>query len=232
MRPFAFQLYSTMRAAFIASLLSLPLLSHAGTLTTPNLVVNGSFEQTGAVAVGQGSWMSFAAATEGGNQTRSLLPGWTLDSGPGIEVRNNIAGSASDGLRYVELDSFEDSSISQWIRTDAGQRYQLSFDYSPRERVAIGSNGVRVWWNEVLLAEISAEGRLAGHDWRSFAFEVQGTGGADRLRFASFEGLNVARNTVGGSLDAVSLQSVPEPTALALGLGALVAMASVRRRKR
>lgn len=221
-----------MRTAFLATLLSLPLLSQAASLTTPNLVANGSFEQTGAVSVGQGAWLSFAAATDGGNQTRSLLPGWTLDSGPGIEVRNNIAGNASDGLRYIELDSFEDSSISQWIRTDAGQRYQLSFDYSPRERVSADSNGVRVWWNEMLLAEISAAGRQSGHEWRTFSFEVQGTGGADRLRFASFEALNGAPNTVGGSLDAVSLQSVPEPTALALGLGALVAMAAARRRKR
>ncbi|WP_374662807.1 hypothetical protein [Inhella sp.] len=221
-----------MRIAFLATLLSLPLLSQAAPLTTPNLVVNGSFEQTGSVSVGNGAWLSFAANTNGGNQTRTLLPGWTLDSGPGIEVRNNIAGSASDGLRYVELDSYEDSSISQWIGTEAGQRYQLSFDYSPRERVAEGSNGVRVWWNEVLLAEISAEGRQSGHAWRTFEYEVMGTGNVDRLRFASFEGLNVAANTVGGSLDDVMLQRVPEPAGLALGVGALLAMGAVRRRVR
>lgn len=221
-----------MRAALVSLLLSVPLLSQAGTLSAQNLVVNGGFEQTGSVSVGNGGWMSFAANVTNGSQTRSLLPGWSLDSGPGIEVRNNVAGAAFEGQRYVELDSYEDSSMSQWIQTLGGQTYRLSFAYSPREGVAADSNGIRVWWNELLLAEITAQGARSGHDWRSFSFNVMGTGQTDRLRFASFEGPNVRANTVGGSLDNVALQQVPEPASLALVVGALAAVGLSRRRAR
>lgn len=44
-----------MRSALVSLLLSLPLLTQAATLNSPNLVVNGSFEQTGSVSVGSGA---------------------------------------------------------------------------------------------------------------------------------------------------------------------------------
>jgi hypothetical protein len=219
-----------MRTVLASLSLVVPLLSQAASLNSANLVVNGGFEVSQGAAVGNGNWIAFAAASEGGNSSTRLLPGWTLDRGPGIEVRNNIAGSAFEGQRYVELDSFDDSSMSQWIQTRAGAAYQLSFAYSPRESVAADSNGIRVWWNEMLLAEVTAAGKSAGHDWKTFNYSVVGTGAQDRLRFASFEGPNVGSNSLGGSLDNVQLQAVPEPASLALALAALAVVSLKRRR--
>ena len=50
-----------------------------------NLVVNGSLEDTsdsaGEQTQGAGSWRVYGG-----------LPGWAVDSGAGVEVRNNVAG--------------------------------------------------------------------------------------------------------------------------------------------
>ncbi len=219
-----------MRTALVSLFFALPLLSQAATLTTPNLVTNGGFENTGSVSVGSGSWIAFGASVVASNRTTQLLPGWTMDTGFGIEVRNNVAGTAFEGARFVELDSFDDTSMSQWIQTRAGAAYQLSFAYSPREGVAANSNGIRVLWNEALLGEVTAAGKASGHDWKTFSYRVFGTGAQDRLRFASFEGIGAGVNSVGGSLDKVQLQAVPEPASLALVLGALGLVALKRRR--
>jgi hypothetical protein len=208
----------------IAFALALPLLAQAAPLT--NLVVNGGFE---ANPVNAGNWIVYGSPTAGSNRSTTALTGWTVDSGFGVEVRNNVAGQAFEGTRYVELDSFGDTSMSQWIDTVAGGVYELSFAYSPRERVSSASNGIQVWWNQELLSSLTAPGKASGHDWQTFSFTVTGTGGLDRLRFNSM----ADADTLGGSLDNVVLaQAVPEPASFALAGLSLLALGLTARRRR
>src|SRR3954471_12240933 len=96
------------------------------------LVVNGSFE---ADPVPPGSFTYFPAIT-----------GWTLASGPAIEIQNHVAGSPFDRGQFVELDSSANSGMYQDIATVAGQHYLLSFAYSPRPGIAESSNGLDIQW--------------------------------------------------------------------------------------
>lgn len=188
-----------------------------------SLVRNGSFEDVSPAAGIQsqpaGTWSIYGS-----------IDGWTTTSGPGIEVRNNVAGAASSGNQFVELDSTANTSMAQTILTSLGAFYNLTFDYSPRMSVAAGSNGIDVLWNGTVLnaLPISASGLgLPGHAWTSFSFDVVGTGN-DVLSFRAVG----TSDSYGGSLDNVQLVAdldnallVPEPSQLATFLAALAALA-------
>jgi hypothetical protein len=150
------------------------------TTASANLVRNGSFEDVSPAAGVQtqapGTWSVYSA-----------IDGWSTTSGSGIEVRNSVAGAASNGSNFVELDARSNSSMAQTILTAVGAYYNLSFDYSPRIGVAANSNGMDVLWNGVLLnlLPITSSGiGLFAHDWKSFSFGVVGTG-SDVLSFRS-----------------------------------------------
>lgn len=178
-----------------------------------NLVSNGSFE---ADVQGNGSWNIY-----------SNLTGWTGGS-YGIELRNNVAGAASDGANYVELDTYANSSISQSIATTLGTQYNLSFAYSPREGVSAASNGIEVFWNGVSQGVFTGNGG-SGNVWAEESMTVTGAASSSSLGFQAVG----TSDSVGGSLDAVSLTpAVPEPETYALllaGLGAIGFVASRRR---
>src|SRR4051794_9369740 len=70
---------------------------------TAGLVTNGSFE---ADPVPFGSFTYLPAIT-----------GWTLASGPAIEIQNHVAGTPFDGNQFVELDSSANSSMYQDLAT-------------------------------------------------------------------------------------------------------------------
>jgi hypothetical protein len=188
--------------------------AHAG----PNLVVDGSFEDQ---AQGAGSWSVY-----------NTINGWTTVGGSGIELRNNVAGAAFDGVNFVELDSYNNSAMAQTLTTVAGASYDLSFAYSARTGVAAASNLVEVLWNGISVASITADGSgLSGNDWHVFSYAVTGTG-SDTLVFRA-GGTN---DSLGGSLDAVGITAaVPEPSTYAmmfLGLGLIGASLSRRRKMR
>jgi hypothetical protein len=197
-------------AALLASLGS----AHAAT----NIVVNGSFEdQTQA---------------PGTFTLNPSLTGWTLVSGPNIEVRNQLVGNAFNGSNYVELDSLSNSAMAQTLATTVGQNYTLSFEYSGRAAVPSASNPIEVLWDGVSIATATADGTgQAGNVWTQYNFNVVGTGN-DTLTFRAV-GTNDA---VGGSLDAVSITAaVPEPSTYALmvaGLGLIGFSARKRRAQR
>ena len=184
--------------------------SCAATVAAPtpagNLMVNGGFEST---AVAAGSWVNVGT-----------MPGWTWLAGPGtgFEVRNNVAGSAQEGRNYIELDTNGNTTIGQYLdNLSSGARYDLSFWYSPREFQAASTNGVQVFWNGVQLG-----GALTGlggseNDWTQYQYRVTAQPGRNLLSFASVG----SSDGLGGNLDNVSLNRVPEPGSLALSLAAL-----------
>lgn len=188
--------------------------AHAG----PNLVVDGSFEDQAQAA---GSWSVYNA-----------INGWTTVGGSGIELRNDVAGTAFDGVNFVELDSYSNSAMAQTLTTVAGSTYDLSFAYSARAGVSAGSNPIQVLWNGNGIATVTANGSsLSGNDWQVFNYTVTGSG-SDTLTFRAI-GVN---DSLGGSLDAVTVTTaVPEPSTYAmmfLGLGLIGASLGRRRKMR
>jgi hypothetical protein len=177
-------------------------------------IVNGSFE---ANAQASGSWNIYGSLTgwQGGNA--------------GIELRNNVAGTAQDGANFVELDTTVNSSMWQTVLTEAGMGYEVSLWYSPRAGVTGNSNGIEVWWDSAKLGALNGSGQNNSNNvWRQYSYNVTGTG-SNTLRFVAVGN----SDGVGGSLDNVRLGSaVPEPGSLALVLGALAAGGLALRRRR
>jgi hypothetical protein len=177
-----------------------------------NLVENGSFEDPN---IPTGTWSV--------HQTGATGLGWTTE-GQGVEIRDNVAGTAYDGAQFAELDSHSNSAIQQILQTTVGQSYLLSFAYSPRINQPESTNGISVTWNGVELGPVSAAGS-SSHDWTVFEFMVAGTG-QDTLKFTAI-GTN---DSLGGSLDAVSVSAVPIPAAAFLFAPALLGFMGLRRK--
>ena len=172
------------------------------------LIVNGSFEQP---TQAPGTWDIYAN-----------IPGWTGGDG-GIEVRNNVAGTAYDGSNFIELDTNFNSLATQTIPTIASLVYKLTFAYAPRENVSADSNPIEVFWNSTLLATLTGTNPI----WTLYTYYVTGTG-SDVLKFAA-SGIS---DSYGGSLDAVSLVATPLPAAGMLFGSALVGFGLLGRRRR
>jgi hypothetical protein len=192
------------RAAAIAFALAAFSASNA----SADLIVNGGFEDP-VIANNSFSYLP-------------SIPGWTLASGPAIEIQNHVAGSPFAGQQFVELDSSANSSMYQDLTTVAGQTYRLSFVYSPRPGVAESSNGIDVQWDGSDLGVIKQTG--IGHPdtvWTLHSFDLLATSSTTRLQFTAVG----TSDSLGGYLDAVSVNAVPEPSVLALsgiaGLGCL-----------
>ena len=190
-------------------------LSGSATAVT-ELIINGGFEADPQAA---GTWNIY-----------DNLTGWTGGK-YGIELRNNVAGTAFEGHNFVELDTTRNSLMYQKIDTVAGQAYTLSFAYSPRPGVAKDSNGIEVLWNGKKVAVEKAKGLNNGlNDWTVYSFTV--FGGKKDQSTLEFKAVGKS-DSYGGSLDAVSLISaVPEPSTYAMltvGVG-LIGFAARRRK--
>lgn len=193
------------RLLSLAALLASTTLAGAAPVSTGNLLVNGGFESS---AVANGSWVNAAS-----------IAGWSWLAGPGtgFEIRNNVAGRAQEGLNYIELDTNGNARIGQSVNgLIAGSLLDLSFWYSPREYQPASTNGIQVFWNGTLLDSMTALGGV-GNNWTLHQYRVTAQAGANLLSFAA----TGSSDSLGGNLDNVSLNRVPEPGTLALTFAAL-----------
>lgn len=194
-------------------LTTVALLAASAGVLAQNIVVDGGFESQSQAA---GSWNVY-----------SSLPGWSTVSGSGVELRNGIAGNAFEGSNYIELDSYNNSAISQTLATTAGGTYIVSFEYSARGGVSLASNPVQVFWNGTLLDTVALDGsNQSGNVWHQYSYAVQALG-KDALKFAA----SGTSDGYGGSLDAVTVSAVPEPSTYALMAAGLVLVGFSRRRR-
>tara|TARA_R110002111_G_scaffold3391_3_gene20798 strand:+ start:891 stop:1505 length:615 start_codon:yes stop_codon:yes gene_type:complete len=194
-------------------LLSSLLLALSSQVNAANIVINGSFENPD---IAPGTWSVHSP---------SIL-GWTTGSA-GVEIRDNVAGTAYEGDQFAELDSHgsdSNSYITQTLSTVIGQMYELSFAYSPRIGQPEQTNGIDVFWNGGLLDSVTATGSNI-HNWVVYTFMVQGTG-SDVLKFAA----TGIEDTLGGSLDDVQVSAVPIPAAALLFAPALLGFMGLRRK--
>ena len=199
----------TVLAAFAAFALT------SGVSQAQNLVQNGSFEANSQAA---GTWNIY-----------SSLTGWT--GSPNIELRNNVAGSAQDGVNYVELDTTRNSSMFQDIV--AGGLVELSFWYSARPGtfgLFNSTNELDFSFGSLAGTVLSSASNLSGaNQWHRYTGTVDlGGYGAHRLTFAA-DGYS---NSYGGSLDNISVTAVPEPETYAMMLAGLGLMGTIARRRK
>lgn len=155
----------------------------------------------------------------------SNLIGWT--GAPEIELRNNYDGVAQDGVNFVELDTFANSSMSQTI-TGTGL-VELSFWYSPRPNVIAGSNDISFSLGDLSGVLLNGVAGGPAHNWQQYVGIADiGTSGSATLTFSA---LGISDQS-GGSLDNISVRPVPEPGVIAMSLlGAGVVGSLSRRRK-
>ena len=179
---------------FKKSLIALALMGAAVTANAAsiNLVRNGSFE---ADILENGTW-----------NTYSYLTNWKGGSNR-IELRNNVAGTASDGSNFVELDTYGNSSMSQKIYTVVGREYVLSFDFTNRPGTTVSTNGLS--WNFGAASGYAPV--VDDYVWHTFTTTVLGTGSTMILEFAAIN----TSDYLGSSIDNVSVVAeTPIPAAV------------------
>ena len=193
-------------------------LSAMGAQASTNLVNNGSFE---ANAQTVNHWTIYSNLTD-----------WS-GGAAGIELRNNVAGVAQEGVNFVELDTTNNSSMSQQITFANAGSYVLSFWYAARP-----DNGTRNTNSDALGWALgnSFSGAVLGNwalpgatTWQHFTttFTI-GQAGTQTL---AFNALGIS-DSYGGSIDNVSITSaVPEPESYALMLVGLGLMGTMVRRR-
>ena len=204
---------------------------------TSNILYNGSFDEP-LTNQAPGTW-----------SIHPNLTGWT--DGVGVEVRDNVAGTAYDGSNYIELDTHPVASNSYAVDTNswiaqsfnaiAGYTYSLSFAYSARNIPGLDDKAERksdkiqakvFQGNNVLLSSVvTGNNNTSGNIWNIYSYSFTAlSSGSTTVKFLA-KGTD---DTYGGSLDAISLtvSAVPEPETYAMFLAGLGIMAGVARRRK
>lgn len=191
----------------IGAFLVTPMLASAAV----ELVANGSFE---ADFQSNGTWNIY-----------KNLTGWT--GAPNVELRNNVAGSAFEGVNFIELDTYSNSSISQVLIGTPGL-YQLSFWYSARPGTGNTNDLSFTLDGSAPVTVLNGASGSSHHNWQNYStiFNFDGNG---LLKFSAIG----KSDSYGGSLDMISFTSVvPEPEIYAMiliGLALLGFMARYRK---
>ncbi|MFZ5756031.1 MAG: carboxypeptidase regulatory-like domain-containing protein [Pseudomonadota bacterium] len=154
-----------------------------------DLIVNGSFEEYGRL--NQGIWGTFAS-----------IPGWEAKYGP-LEIQTTAIDGIvqKHGSARLELDSNNNSEISQWVATDIDGHYELLLWYSPRIASAgTNTNDVEIWWDGRRVQTLG--GDVQG--WREVRIELVADKGLTELKLKAAG----RSDKLGGLVDQVRLYCI------------------------
>jgi uncharacterized protein with PIN domain len=159
---------------------------------TRDFMVNGSFENTGGRAIGNGNWAG-----------APTIEGWTLGSGQQLELvaTGHRGVAASDGRVWLDLAASPGNIVVRQdiaALADNGQ-YTLSFTTAGTSS-GLGGERVEVWWNGQKLDTIDS---TSGQGIQTHSYTVTGApgSGADRLEFRE----TGSSDNIGTALDNVRL---------------------------
>ncbi|MGJ8605509.1 MAG: Hint domain-containing protein [Marivita sp.] len=167
------------------------------TTTGPNLIVNGSFEDT----------TGMTSVVWGFSGAGGAAPGWTDANGYNIEFDNSGRSglNATEGNNWLDMEAGlgEHMVVSQAVAgvTD-GQVYVLRFDMADKADGSDGTlddNQIQVIWNGDVVGTIDG----VDGDWRSYEFHLIG-GSGDGSNTLTFSGLGSV-DRQGVSLDNVQM---------------------------
>lgn len=204
------------RLLILASMATLAVSAHAVNLITTNSDFE-TFNTSGADASGSGYWML--------NNGNGSLSGWTI-GGRGGDVSVDVVSDNYSHLDTYGIDlagSPGPGSISRSIAITGGEWYKVSFwalaqdSINSKVIVELGGNSIET---TIAIGATSSSGALVYH---SFMMQA---GGANTTFLM---GTRLDNNTNGNMMiDNVTVEAVPEPFTMGLGLAAVGAF--VRRR--
>lgn len=154
------------------------------------------------------------------------IEGWTTTAGAGIEVQNHAAGSPFSEPNLVELDSYNNSTMSRMI--DAG-KYVLTLKGSGRPGTPASSSFLDILLNGVVIGSDSLDGStLTDTDWRNGTISFT-TGTAAQLSLRA----GGTSDSFGIYIDDVRLTGtgIPEPAAWAMMLAGFGLVGGAMRRR-
>ncbi len=207
-----------------------------------NLFTDGSFEQ---LSSGSG-WKidTGPAGVLGDGWTVGLAPSTSTRGLPvGLEVRHSgVAGTAEDGIHFVELDGNQNDKISQTFATVANRSYEITFFYAdrpdqsqaflkgtPKKGNTPAVQGSGGFAYQVTGGEVNTYSGGLGTDWNEAVidFVAKGTSTTFSIWAAG------RSDSLGTSFDDFSAAAVvPEPATLGLFAAGLAVLGLSSRRRR
>lgn len=202
-----------------------------------NLLINGGFE----APIAGGFFQNFGSGSTG-------ITGWTVDaltpsggSGANVDIVNGTftpggPSPAAEGVQFLDLvGSGTIGSIYQTFATTAGQRYNVSFNYSHNmfggdssaSAVTAAYGGVFATSLSGILFLEHSSGTTTNLDWRTYSYAFVADNAQSTIAFTNVTG----GVNAGLLLDNVSVTAVPEPASWAMMISGFALVGGAMRRR-
>lgn len=187
---------------------------------TPNLILNGNFEQNPPIESIPFDWQEEPS------------PGFTIYVLQGFEYSGVTGSTAALNNKFAVFGYPETQALYQNFPTVVGQHYIVSFDSGA---LGTGSEGMDSIVTKTgngtdlgdILVTMNADNDL-DTTFTSYSYDFMATGTESAI---FFEGIGQVKN-INAILDNVSVTAVPEPLTLSLFGAGFVGALAMRRRKR